>query len=132
MNATLSLTFNLTAAMFLAVWSPFFILSMVDLVSDLVGRRVLRPVNFGLRCTLLIIGSAKPMVYLICLKRFRDAWKCIGLFGGTVEPSSESSTVKPEDVKFKSTKIIQLTSTSQTVLRDHDKKVDSVLSFTNC
>ena len=133
MNADLSLTFNLTAAMFLAVWSPFFILSMVDLISDMVARKDLRQVNFALRCTLLIIGSAKPAIYLICLKRFRDAWKCIGLFGGSGSGSSTMSTEKTENNRTKSTKALQPISGSSFVLGNQvQQPLDLVLSSTQC
>lgn len=76
LNHALSLTFNLTAGLFLAIWSPFFILSVTDLVENMLKKKGLTGANFTLRCTLLILGSAKPIIYIICLEKFRRAFKC--------------------------------------------------------
>ena len=71
----MSRTFNLTGLLFLLVWSPFFILTILDLKYSIIGQAGLQEVNFSLRCTLLIVGSAKPVFYMICLKRFRTAFR---------------------------------------------------------
>ena len=75
MSKALSRTFNLTGLLFLLVWSPFFILTILDLKYNIIGQAGLQEVNFSLRCTLLIVGSAKPVFYMICLKRFRTAFR---------------------------------------------------------
>ena len=134
MNHDLSLTFNLTAAMFLVVWSPFFILSMVDLVSDMVNRKHNRSVNFGLRCTLLIIGSAKPVIYIICLRRFRDAWRCLGLSGDAAEAGTSSAVdqdTMTENKNTKSTKVAQI-SEKNVFLQDENRVFSPVFSTTQC
>ena len=73
MNKVLSRTFNLTAILFLLVWAPFFTLSILDLKYNIMRQAGIEGVNFGLRCTLLILGSAKPVLYMLCLKKFRMA-----------------------------------------------------------
>ena len=73
MNKVLSRTFNLTVILFLLVWAPFFTLSILDLKYNIMRQAGIEGVNFGLRCTLLILGSAKPVLYMICLKKFRMA-----------------------------------------------------------
>ena len=75
MSKALSRTFNLTGILFLLVWSPFFILTILDMKFNIIGQAGLQEVNFSLRCTLLILGSAKPVLYMICLKRFRTAFR---------------------------------------------------------
>lgn len=76
MNNKLALTFNLTGALFMVVWTPFFILSLVDLRTGLVYTKAYTDMNFSMRCTLLLLGSAKPMIYVICLDKFRNSLKC--------------------------------------------------------
>ena len=75
MSKALSRTFNLMGILFLLVWSPFFILTILDMEFNIIGQAGLQEVNFSLRCTLLILGSAKPVLYMICLKRFRTAFR---------------------------------------------------------
>ena len=70
MNKALSRTLSLTAILFLQVRTPFFILTILDLKYNIVGQAALQGVNFGLRCTLML-GSAKPVFYIICLEKFR-------------------------------------------------------------
>ena len=103
MNHALTLTFNVTAAFFLAVWSPFFILSILDLKENILGRKDLSSMNFSLRCTLLVIGGAKPIIYVICLEKFRNALKCTGLFGGvrTHEGNTSLEETGPQTVTDK-------------------------------
>lgn len=72
MNNKLALTFNLTGALFMVIWTPFFILSLVELNNNLLDGNV--HIYFTLRCTLLILGSAKPIIYIICLDKFRHSF----------------------------------------------------------
>ena len=81
MNKALSRTFNLTAILFLLVWAPFFILTILDMEYNFIGQPELQEVNFSLRCTLLILGSAKPVIYMICLKNFRMAIRYTSIRG---------------------------------------------------
>ena len=81
MNKALSRTFNLTAILFLLVWAPFFILTILDMEYNFIGQPGLQEVNFSLRCTLLILGSAKPVIYMICLKKFRMAIRYTSIRG---------------------------------------------------
>lgn len=74
MNQQLSTTFNLTGVVFLVIWSPFFSLALIDLYRDLLGDKELVNMNFTLRCTLLVIGSGKPLIYLMSLTKFRNAF----------------------------------------------------------
>jgi hypothetical protein len=91
MHHKLALTFNLTGALFLAIWTPFFVLSLVDLSHDLLNTEESRNVNFALRCTLLILGSAKPLIYIVCLDKFRNCFT-FGLQNRSIEGSTWSSS----------------------------------------
>lgn len=73
MNRRIALTFNLTGALFMLIWTPFFILSLLDVFSI---SKTNKGINFSLRCTLLILGSAKPLIYMICLDKFRHSFSC--------------------------------------------------------
>lgn len=73
MNKQLATTFNLTGVVFLVIWAPFFSLALIDLYRDLSGNKDLVHMNFSLRCTLLVIGSGKPLIYLMSLTKFRTA-----------------------------------------------------------
>ncbi|KAL4234243.1 hypothetical protein ACF0H5_005893 [Mactra antiquata] len=79
MNSRLALTFNLTGAMFMAIWTPFFVLTLLDLKNGLLDNKNMVHENFSLRCTLLILGSAKPLIYLVCLDKFRNNFCCAQL-----------------------------------------------------
>ncbi|KAH3735143.1 hypothetical protein DPMN_041604 [Dreissena polymorpha] len=76
MNSRLALTFNLTGALFMAIWTPFFVLSLLDIKSDLLDSKHHANMNFSLRCNLLILGGAKPFIYLVCLDKFRKSFNC--------------------------------------------------------
>lgn len=77
LSSKLALTFNLTAALFMFVWTPFFVLSLVDLRRKPITMTATYTItNFSLRCTLLILGSAKPLIYMICLDKFRNSLRC--------------------------------------------------------
>lgn len=76
MNQQLSRVFGLTAIMFLLIWSPFYVLSILDLEMVLRGRPELTDMNLSLRCTLLVAGSGKPLIYIATLQRYRQAMKC--------------------------------------------------------
>lgn len=76
MSSKLALTFNLTAALFMLVWTPFFVLSLVDLKYRASNSAPYINANFSLRCTLLILGSAKPLIYFACLDKFRSSFRC--------------------------------------------------------
>ncbi|XP_052817950.1 uncharacterized protein LOC128243969 [Mya arenaria] len=76
MSHQLALTFNLTAALFMLIWTPFFILSIVDIQTGLINSNHHVNMNFTLRCTLLIFGSAKPLIYIICIAKFRRSLRC--------------------------------------------------------
>jgi hypothetical protein len=77
MNHKLAFMFNLTGALFLAIWTPFFVLTLVDLNDDLVKTEEIENVNFALRCSLLILGSAKPLIYIVYLDKFRNSFTSI-------------------------------------------------------
>ena len=111
MNHALSMTFNLTAGFFLAVWSPFFILSVLDLTDNILGRKDLKSLNFTLRCTLVVIGGLKPILYMICLEKFRNAIQFKRFFTcdrvGTGEfTSSPETTEKQRSPQLKSLKTV--------------------------
>ena len=48
---------------------------------NFIGQPELQEVNFSLRCTLLILGSAKPVIYIISLKKFRMAIRYTSIRG---------------------------------------------------
>lgn len=76
MNRRLSIVFGLTALLFLCIWTPFYVLSIFDLKYALRGRPELLEINMTFRCTLLVVGSGKPIVYLTTMQRYRDAMFC--------------------------------------------------------
>lgn len=78
MNRQLSRVFNMTAVWFMLIWTPFFIMSVLDLNLNLIGKKELTHLNFSFRCTLLVIGAGKPLIYILNLKRFRAAM-CRGI-----------------------------------------------------
>ena len=88
MKSQLSLSFNLTATFFIVIWTPFFLLSVMDLTLNLLQRKDLVHVNVTLRCTILILGSAKPFIYIASLEKFRA---CFSLEGGADAPKTTSS-----------------------------------------
>jgi hypothetical protein len=96
-NQRVSMTFNLTTAMFLVIWTPFFLLAVLDLRTKLFYNSALRNMNFSLRCTLLLLGNAKPLIYYVCLDKFRRGVKmliqklrCVSV--SSVYPSTRSVT----------------------------------------
>lgn len=99
MNNKLALTFNTTGALFLVIWTPFFILSLLD-VTNLLNKNE-HHLNFSLRCTLLILGSAKPVIYLIFLDKFRNSFSFRCKRSRQLETNSVVSTADTE----KSTKV---------------------------
>ena len=111
MNHALSMTFNLTAGFFLAVWSPFFILSVLDLTDNILGRKDLKSLNFTLRCTLVVIGGLKPILYMICLEKFRNAINFKHFFTcdhrrGTGEFTSSETTEQQRSPQLQSLKTV--------------------------
>ena len=110
MNHALSMTFNLTAGFFLAVWSPFFILSVLDLTDNILGRKDLKSLNFTLRCTLVVIGGLKPILYMICLEKFRNAINFKRFFTcdrvGTGELTSSETTEQQRSPQLESLKTV--------------------------
>lgn len=106
LNNKLALTFNLTGALFMAIWTPFFVLSIVDLTSGLLNSKDHKNVNFSLRCTLLILGSSKPFIYLICLDKFRNSFRC----GNS--SSNESSVIRSSKSNAANTNEIRITNDS--------------------
>lgn len=136
MNHALSWTFNLTAALFLAVWSPFFILSIVDLNDKMVARKDLIPMNFSLRCTLLIFGSAKPVIYFLCLRRFREAVKCAsmsaGRQNGNGNSSSEDKLNTDEVHSTKASKILHISEQNVYATEELDSVQSKFCDSTQC
>ena len=137
MNHALSLTFNLTAALFLLVWSPFFILSIVDLGQNHWRQPGLKGVNFSLRCTLLLIGSAKPVIYVICLEKFRNALKCAALFGGEKDKKGISSSScggrsTTDADSTRNTKVANVSEKCLMLLESSNRPLTSIMRTTEC
>ena len=107
MSSKLAITFNLTAALFMFVWTPFFVLSLVDLRFGPAQSSSYINTNFSLRCTLLILGSAKPLIYFACLDRFRNSFKC-----GLMDDKSSSGEASISTTKSRETHL-KLTSVSE-------------------
>lgn len=97
MNNKIALTFNMTGVLFMVIWTPFYILSVLD-VTDLLNKNE-HHLTFSLRCTLLILGSAKPVIYAIFLDKFRNYFSC------RCKISQQSNSDASTDTE-KSTKII--------------------------
>lgn len=104
MQHQLALTFNLTAMFHFLVWTPFYILSILDLQYTIGGTATFRDINFSLRCTVLLLGTFKPIIYFIGLNKFRTEF--ISIFrkrGSKIEPNrvSEIKTTR-ENLKAQS------------------------------
>ncbi|XP_052809199.1 mesotocin receptor-like [Mya arenaria] len=105
LNQQISQTFNMTGLLFMVIWTPFFILSILDLHVNLLGRNDLKDINFTLRCTLLVLGSGKPLIYLVSLKKFRSAFcgyfrKGSSLSSGSSKYSHSSGTAHGKGVSL--------------------------------
>ena len=72
MSQQLSMTFNLLGLLYVVIWTPFFVMSLLDLQMPLLINRNFMDLNFTLRCTLLVLGSGKPLIYLVYLPKFRQ------------------------------------------------------------
>lgn len=103
LTSKLALTFNLTAALFMLVWTPFFVLSLLDLQYRGSPTGPYINTHFSLRCTLLIIGSGKPLIYYICLEKFRKSFRCDGSGKSTTSTEPSLSTSKSRETHLKLT-----------------------------
>lgn len=77
MSRQITMAFGLTTALFLLVWSPFFLISVLNVKFKIVEVMQKKNINFSLRCILLIIGSFKPVIYYVSMDRFRQFVKRI-------------------------------------------------------
>lgn len=68
----ITVALNFTGIIFLLIWSPFFILSILDLQYNLANNYSLINMNITLRCTLLLLGSLKPIIYVVTIERFKE------------------------------------------------------------
>lgn len=75
MTLQLTVSMIVSTAIFLLIWSPFFILGMLDNWLNLLYDKSLRDLNFTLRCTLLLFGSLKSVVYLVINEKMRSKMK---------------------------------------------------------
>ena len=128
MYRQLSNVFNMTALLFLIIWTPFFIMSVIDLKTNLLGDKTLTHLNFSFRCTLLVAGSGKPLVYMIALRKFRAAM-CSNICTRPIDAVRED-TSSYTDTRGGNKKGPSTISTIQSSVDQHqEKKVDCPKEF---
>ena len=124
MSSKLAITFNPTATLFMCVWTPFFVISLVDLRFGPTQSALYSNTNFSLRCTFLILGSGKPLIYFACLDKFRNSFR-----RGFTDDKSTSGDTSITNTNSRETIHIKSIGVSEYKISDTFPKKNTQLNF---